>query len=91
MTDIGFILLYVLIAFLVAWFVNLLVGLLRGEHPGDTGRVWWEVLLRMFAIGELGLLGRILNYGSGSWIRSILMAVGGVVLFIFIFQICRGE
>ena len=79
------------VALVAAWFVNFLVGLLRGEHPGDTRSVWWDILLRMFALEELGVLGRALNYINATWARRILAVVGFVALMVFIFQACRGE
>ena len=91
MSDLGMLFLYGGVALVAAWFVNLLVGLLRGEHPGDTRSVWWDILLRMFALGEVGVLGRVLNYINASWARRILAVVGFIALVIFIFEACRGE
>ena len=91
MSDLGMLLLFGGVALVAAWFVNFLVGLLRGEHPGDTRSVWWDIFLRMFALGELGVLGRALNYINASWARRILAVVGFIGLVIFIFQAFYGE
>ena len=91
MSDLGLLLLFGVIALIAAWFVNFLVGLLRGEHSGDTGRVWWDILLRMFSLGELGVLGRILNYINALWARRILTAVGIIALVIFLFHACQAD
>jgi len=91
MSDFGLLLLFGGIALIGAWFVNFMVGLLSGEHPRDTERVWWDILLRMFALGELGVLGRILNYINASWARRILAVVGFIALVVFIVQAFYGD
>jgi hypothetical protein len=91
MSDLGMLLLFGGVALVAAWFVNFLVGLLRGEHPGDTRSVWWDILLRMFALGELGVLGRALNYINASWARRILAVVGFIALVFLLFQAFCGE
>jgi hypothetical protein len=91
MSDLGILLLFGGVALVAAWFVNFLVGLLRGEHPGDTCSVWCDILLRMFALGELGVLGRVLNYINASWARRILAIVGFIALVIFVIEVFRGE
>jgi multidrug transporter EmrE-like cation transporter len=91
MSDLGMLLLFGGMALVAAWFVNFLVGLLRGEHPGDTGRVWLDILLRMFAIGEFGVLGRVLNYINASWARRILAGVGFIAIIVFLFRACHGD
>lgn len=46
-----------LAALLGAWVVTVLVGMLSGERPHDTGKVWADVLLRLFALLEVGAMG----------------------------------
>ena len=58
MYDLAFIAAFGLAAFLVAWVVNGLVGMMSGENPRDTGRLWVETFLRFFAVLELGSSGR---------------------------------
>lgn len=91
MSELGMLLLFGVVALVAAWFVNFLVGLIRGEHPGDTGSVWWDILLRMFALGELGVLGRVLNYINASWARRILAVIGFIALAIAIVQAFVGD
>ena len=62
MYDLLMLVAFALAAFLVAWVVNGFVGMLSGERPRDTGRLWADIFLRLFAILELGLIGRVLNY-----------------------------
>lgn len=79
------ILVITVVALLVAWLVNGLVGLLSGERPRDTNRLGMEVFLRLFAVLELGIIGRILNYiGLDGLPRKIVLLVGllGVLLFL---------
>ena len=90
MSDFSLLLIWGGVALIGAWFVNFLMGLLRGERSGDTGRVWWDILLRMFAIGELGVLGHVLNYINASWARRIITVVGFTALVMYLFQACRG-
>ena len=70
MSDLGVFFLFCAMALIAAWVVNFLVGLLSGEHPGDTRRVWWEILFRSLAVGDLALIDRILNYRNTSWARE---------------------
>jgi hypothetical protein len=91
MSDLGMLMLFGGVALVAAGFVNFLVGLLRGEHPGDTLSVWLDVLSRMFALGELGVLGRALNYINAPWARRILAVVGFIALMVYIFQAFLGE
>jgi len=72
-------------AFLVAWVVNGLVGLLSGERPRDTGRLWLDIFLRLFGVLELGFIGRILNYvGLGGLLRKVLLFIGLLCLLLFL-------
>jgi hypothetical protein len=74
-----------LAAFLVAWVVNGLVGMMSGEKPGDTGRLWLDVFLRMFGVLELGLIGRVLNYiGLKGRPRKVCLFVGLLCLLLFL-------
>jgi len=90
MSDLGFLLLIGLATLIGAWFVNFLVGFFSGEHPEDTKSVWWDMLLRIFALGELGFVGRILNYINASWARRILIVVGFIALVMSIVHACVG-
>src|SRR6266568_4325167 len=64
-------------AFLVAWVVNGLVGLLSGEKPRDTGRLWLDIFLRLFVVLEVGFIGRMLNYnGLDGLPRKVVLFVG---------------
>jgi hypothetical protein len=88
MSSLGFFLLVCLVALFVAWLVNALVGVLSGEKPGDTGRLWLDVVLRIFALGRLSFVGRMLNYSGGVWPRRILYAVGALAIVIFLIRGC---
>ena len=78
---------FALAAFLVAWVANGLVGLLSGEKPGDTGRLWVDVFLRMFAILELGFIGRILSHvGLNGWPRKVVLFIGLLGLLLFLLR-----
>ena len=48
METLGFTLLVCLASFFCAWLANRLVGLLSGEHPRDTGRLWVDTLFGAF-------------------------------------------
>lgn len=89
MSDTGLILLFAGIALVVAWFVNALVSTLSGEHPGDTGSLWWDVFSRMLGGWELGFLGWVLNNLNGSWVRRIFGVLGLIALVIFVVKGCR--
>ena len=65
MTSFEIVGLFCVVALLAAWLVNVLVGLLSGERQEDTGRVWLDILLRVFGLGRLGFIGRMLNYTDG--------------------------
>jgi hypothetical protein len=89
MSNFGFILLFFLIAGAAACIVTFIVGLLRSDRADDMPSVWWDILLRIFAVRELGLLGRVLNWMDGSWARRILSVVGIVALILTLFHACR--
>ncbi len=91
MSDLALLLLICAVTLAAAWTANFLVGLLRGEHPGDTGRVWLDTLLQVFTVWELGVVGRALNYVSASWARRIITVVGLFGLVTFLFQACHGN
>ena len=79
-----------LAAFLVAWVVNGLVGLLSGENPRDTGRLGADVFLRLFAVLELGLIGRVLNYaGFTGWPRKFVLFIGLLCVLLFLARACH--
>jgi hypothetical protein len=74
-------------ALLVAWIANGLVGLLMGEKPGDTGSIWLDVFLKLFAILELGFIGRMLGYvGLNGWPRRIVLMIGTLCLLWFLLK-----
>jgi hypothetical protein len=77
-------------AFLVAWIVNSLVGLLSGERPRDTASLWFDVFFRLFAILELGFIGRILNYaGLTGWPRKAIFFIGTLCVLVFLVRACH--
>jgi hypothetical protein len=77
-------------AFLVAWVVNGLVGLLSGERPRDTGRLWLDIFLRFFAILELGFIGRMLSYlGFQGWPRKVVLFIGLLCILLFLLKACH--
>jgi hypothetical protein len=89
MTNLVFIATIAVLAFLVAWVVNGLVGLLSGERPRDTGSLWLDAFLRMFAVLELGIIGRILNYiGLDGLPRKLVLFVGLLCLLLFFIGAC---
>ena len=72
-------------AFLIAWVVNGIVGILMGERPRDTGQLWLDAFLRIFAVLELGFIGRILNYvGLNGLPRKIVLFVGLLCVLFFL-------
>ena len=76
-------------AFLAAWVVNAFVGLLSGERPRDTASLWFDIFFRFFAILELGLVGRVLNYlGLTGWPRKAVFFIGMVCLLLFLVRAC---
>jgi len=77
---------------LAAWLVNGLVGLLSGERPRDTGRLWLDIFLRLFAVLELGFIGRILGYvGIDGLPRKVVLFVGLACLMLFLAKACHHE
>jgi hypothetical protein len=90
MFDLAIVAAFGVAAFLVAWVANVLVGLLRGEHPEDTGRLWADIFLRLFAVLELGLIGRVLNYcGLVGWPRKLVLFVGLLCVLLFLARGCH--
>ena len=76
-------------ALLAAWVVNALVGLMRGEHPKDTGRVWSDIVLRIFAAMEFGLAARILGYlATTGWPLRLLYWLGAIGILAFFIRGC---
>ncbi len=69
METLGFILLMCFASLSCVWLANWVVGLLSGEHPMDTGRLWVDTLF-----GVQGL-------PSGSWARRVLLAISLGLLF----------
>ena len=77
-------------AFLVAWVVNGLVGLLSSEKPEDTGSLWLDIFLRFFAVLELGVIGRMLNYvGLDGAPRKVIFLIGLVCVLLFLVRACH--
>jgi hypothetical protein len=78
------------VSFLVAWVVNGLVGILSGERPRDTGSLWFDTFLRFFAVLELGLIGRLLNYfGFDKLPRKIILFIGLLCALLFLLRSCH--
>src|SRR3569832_52828 len=76
-------------AFLVAWIVNALVGLMMGERPRDTGSLWFDIFFRLFAVLELGVIGRVLSYlGFTGWSRKAVLFIGAVCVLLFLVRAC---
>jgi len=76
-------------AFLVAWVANGVVGLLSGERPRDTGRLWFDIFLRFFAILELGFVGRMLSYvGFQGRSRKFVLFIGLLCILVFCLRAC---
>ena len=76
-----------LAALFVANVVNVLVGILSGEKPQDTGRLWLDVVLRLFVVGQLSFIGRILNYvGIDGWPRRVLYIAGAICIAMFLYH-----
>jgi hypothetical protein len=79
-----------LAALFVAWIANTLVGLLSGERPRDTGRLWSNIVLRIFTIKEFGVVGRILNYvASEGWPLRVLYGLGAIGILALLIRSCR--
>ena len=82
-------LMFVIATFLVAWVTNGLVSLLSGEHPRDTGRLWFDAFLRFFAVIELGWVGRILNHiGLHGLTKKLVLFFGLLGLLVFLVGSC---
>jgi len=85
MTTFAMLVMFAVAAFLAAWVVNGLVGLLSGERPRDTGSLWLDMFLRIFAVLELGWIGRILNYvGLRGLPRKIVLFIGLLCVLVFL-------
>jgi len=85
-----FILTICVVTLVGAFVVNLLVGLLRSEHPRDTGRLWADMFLRVLVVMRLGALGHILNHvGSNGWWQRILYVLGVVFLLGILLSTCN--
>ena len=79
---------FALAAFLIAWLVNALVEMMSGENPRDTGGLGTEVFLRLFAILELGVVGRLLSYlGFTGWPRKLMLFIGILCVLLFLVRI----
>src|SRR5215831_18704171 len=79
-------------AFLVAWVVNALVGLMMGERPRDTGSLWLDIFLRLFAVLELGAIARILSYlGFTGWPRKAVLFIGALCVLLFLVRAYSGS
>jgi hypothetical protein len=90
MFNLAFLAAFVIAAFLVAWVVNGLVGLLSGEKPRDTASLWLDVFLRMVAVLELGVIGRVLNYcGLVGWPRKLILFLGLLCVLLFLARACH--
>lgn len=90
MSTFALLAMFAVAAFLVAWVVNGLVGLLSGEHPRDTGRLWLDTFLRIFAVLELGWIGRILSYvGLRGLPQKLVLFIGLLCVLLFLAKSCR--
>ena len=67
--------LFVLIALGIALAINVVISILSGEHPQDTGRVWLDIVLGEFS-GFAGALSRVLP----RWLRWALVLLVVVLL-----------
>ena len=87
MTTFAMLVMFAVAAFLVAWVANGLVGLLSGERPRDTGSLWLDTFLRIFAVLELGWIGRILNHvGIAALPRKIVLFIGLLCVLLFLMR-----
>ena len=92
MTAFTMIVMFGVAAFLIAWVVNGVIGLLSGERPRDTGSLWLDTFLRIFAVLEIGWLGRVLNYiGLRGTPRKIVLFIGLLGLLLFLVKACRHD
>ena len=90
MMDLGIFLLFCLAALLVAWVVNAIVNVLSGEKRNDTGSLWIDIVLRIFAARDFGITARILNYlARQGWPLKLLYAMGAIALVAFFVHGCR--
>ena len=82
MSELGFLLLFAVLALGAAWLVNALVSLLSGEHPGDTRSVWLDMML-----GELRDLVECISCIRRRWVRwTVAVVFGGVVFAVLFFM-----
>ena len=86
MWELGFVALVAFLAWLAAGAVNIFVGVLSGERPRDTGRVWRDLFLGVFGLFELGYLGRMLNASSTRWARKLLYLAGLAFLIFWLLR-----
>jgi hypothetical protein len=90
MINLGFFVLFCLAALLVAWVVNMLVNVLSGEKRDDTGSLWSDILLRLYAVKEFGIVARILNYtATHAWPLKVLYAMGVIGILALLVRVCR--
>ena len=80
MSDMGFLLLFALVALGVAWLANALVSIMSGEHPRDTGRTWLNIMY-----GELRGLFDGLSLIRLRWVRWSIVLVLGCAVFLILF------
>jgi len=88
--DIRIFLLFCLAALLVAWVVNAIVNVLSGEKRNDTGSLWIDIVLRIFAARDFGIIARILNFlARQGWPLKLLYAMGAIAVVAFLVRGCR--
>ena len=81
MSEVTFILVFGGVMLAAAWLVNALVGLLSGDHPRDTFRVWMDMLS-----SDWHWVGAVVWFVRPRWVRWIL-AIG--LLFGAVYLITR--
>lgn len=92
MSTFAMLVMIAVIAFLIAWVANGLVGLLSGERPRDTGSLWLDTLIKIFAFLELGWIGRILNYaGLDGLPRKVVLFIGMLCVLMFLARSCHED